>query len=257
MKKIGISSMALFKYGPEDAVRRASELGFSAWEIMLEGSHFREDYTKVKELADSYDIELFVHVPFSDLNIASLNEGIRKETLSQVFWAIETADFLESKLVTFHSGRPSPVGKAFRDEAWEMNLKSISEIVEFSGDFDLKVCLENMPNFPDAFCCEIDDVRSILDANPGLYLTLDIAHAHTCGDEIEFIKNFRDKMLHVHLHDNSRDNDSHSAVGEGDIDFKRVMSHLKEFTGCGIIEAKSESGAIASKHEFDELIVSL
>jgi sugar phosphate isomerase/epimerase len=257
MKKIGISSMALFKYSPEDAVRRASELGFSAWEIMLEGSHFREDYTKVKELADSCGVEIFVHVPFSDLNIASLNEGIRKETLSQVFWAIETADFLESKLVTFHSGRPSPVGMAFRDEAWETNLKSISEIVEFSGDFDLKVCLENMPNFPDAMCCGIEELKTVLDRNPELGLTLDVAHAHTCGDEMEFIKNFNDRMLHVHLHDNSRENDSHGAVGEGDINFKSVLSHLKEFKGYGIIEAKSESGAIASKHKFDELIVSL
>ena len=257
MRKIGISSMALFKYRPADALKRASELGFSAWEIMLEGSHFQNDYTEVKELADSYGIELFVHAPFSDLNIASLNEGIRKETLSQVFWAIETADFLESGLVTFHSGRPSPVSMSFRDAAWEKNLESISEIVRFGSDFDLKLCLENMPNFPGAFCCEIDDVRSILDANPELGLTLDIAHAHTCGDEIEFIKNFKDKMLHVHLHDNSRDNDSHSAVGEGDIDFRGVMSHLKDFTGCGIIEAKSEAGASQSMQKFEEIISSL
>lgn len=257
MKKIGISSMALFKYGPEDAVRRASELGFSAWEIMLEGSHFREDYTKVRELADSYGIEIFVHAPFSDLNIASLNEGIREETLSQIFWAIETADFLESELVTLHTGRPSPVSMSFREAAWEKNLKSMGEIVKFGSDFELKLCLENMPNFPGAFCCEIDELQSVLEQNPGLYLTLDIAHAHTCGDEIEFIKNFKDKMLHVHLHDNLRDNDSHSAVGEGDIDFKRVMSHLKDFTGCGIIEAKSEDGAAQSMQKFEEYISSL
>lgn len=257
MKKIGISSMALFKYRPEDAVKRASELEFSAWEIMLEGSHKKEDYTEVKELADSYGIELFVHVPFSDLNIASLNEGIRKETLTQVFWAIETADFLESGLVTFHSGRPSPVGMAFRDEAWEMNLKSIRGIVEFSGDFDLKVCLENMPNFPDAMCCGIEELKTVLDLNPGLGLTLDVAHAHTCGDELEYLKELGDRMLHVHLHDTKRDNDSHGALGEGDIDFKKVLSRLKDFEGCGIIEAKSEEGAILSRDKIQEQIISL
>jgi sugar phosphate isomerase/epimerase len=256
MEKIGISSMALFKYSPKDALRRVSELGFTAWEIMLEGRHFQNDYTEIKELADSQGIELFVHVPFSDLNIASLNEGIRKETLKQVFWAIETADFLESEIVTFHSGRPSPVGVSFRDEAEKANLESIKEILKFGSDFDLRLCLENMPNFPGAFCCEMEDVRSILDANPGLFLTLDIAHAHTCGDEVEYIKELKDRMLHVHLHDTYRSSDSHGAVGEGDIDFKRVLYNLKDFTGCGIIEAKSEEGAAQSRQKFEELISS-
>lgn len=257
MEKIGISSMALFKYSPKDALRRVSELGFTAWEIMLEGSHFQRDYTEVKELADSYGIELFVHAPFSDLNIASLNEGIRKETLKQVFWAIETADFLESELVTFHSGRPSPVSMAMRDEALETNLKSISKILKFGSDFSLKLCLENMPDFLGVFCCEIDDLGGVLNQNPELFLTLDIAHAHTCGDEMEYIKNFKDRMLHVHLHDNSRDSDSHSAVGEGDIDFKRVLANLKDFKGCGIIESRSEEGATQSRQKFEEIMNSL
>ena len=257
MKKIGISSMALWKYSPKDALRRASELGFAAWEIMLEGKHLQKDYTGVKELADSYGIELFVHAPFSDLNIASLNEGIRKETLSQIFKAIETADFLESEIFTLHSGRPSPIGMSFREEAWETNLKSIREILGFGSDFNLTLCLENMPNFPGAFCCEISELLSVLDANPELGLTLDIAHAHTRGDEIEYIKELKDRMLHVHLHDNTRDSDSHSAVGEGDIDFKRVMYYLKDFKGYSIIEAKSEDGAALSKRKFEEHVSSL
>lgn len=257
MEKIGISSMALFKYSAKDAMRRASELGFTAWEIMLEGRHFQKDYTQIKELADSLDIEIFVHAPFSDLNIASLNEGIRNETLSQIFKGVETADFLESEIFTFHSGRPSPVGMAFRDEAWRMNLKSISEIVEFAGDFDLKPCLENMPNFPGAMCCGIEELRTVLDGNVGLGLTLDVAHAHTCGDEMEYLKEFKDRMLHVHLHDTNRDNDSHGAFGEGDIDFKRVLSRLLDFKGCGIIESKSEDGALVSREKIEEQISSL
>jgi len=257
MQKIGISSMALRKYSPKDAVRRASELGFGSWEIMLEGRHLQNDYTEVKELADSYGLELFIHAPFSDLNIASPNERIRKETLSQIFKAIEIADFLESKIVTLHTGRPSPIGMFLREDAWETNLKSIGEILEFGSDFDLKLCLENMPNFPGAFCCKIDELRRVLDINPGLGLTLDIAHAHTYGDEIEYLKELKDRMLHVHLHDNDGVSDSHSAVGEGNIDFDRVMYHLKDFKGYGIIETRTEDAAILSKRKFEEQISSL
>lgn len=253
MQKIGISSMALWKYSPKDAVRRASELGFGSWEIMLEGRHLQKDYTKIKELADSYGLKLFVHAPFSDLNIASLNERIRKETLSQIFEAVETADFLESDVITMHSGRLSPLGMLFREEAWEANLKSVGEVLEFVYDFDLKLCLENMPNFPFAFCCEIDELQRVLDIDPELGLTLDIAHAHTCGDEIEYINELKDRVLHVHLHDSDGLSDSHDAIGEGNIDFSRVMYHLRDFKGYKIIETRNEDAAIPSKEKLEEI----
>lgn len=257
MQNIGISSMALWKYGPKDAVRRASELGFASWEIMLEGNHLQRDYTEVKELADSYGLELFVHAPFSDLNIASLNERIRRETLSQIFEAIEIADFLELTIITLHTGRLSPLGMLFREKAWETNLGSIREILDFSSDFNVRPCLENMPNFPGAFCCKIEELQRILDMHPELGLTLDIAHAHTCGDETEYVKELKDRMLHVHLHDNSGDSDSHSAVGEGNIDFTRVMRHLKDFSGHMIIETRTEDAAILSKIKLGEHISAL
>ncbi|MEE9474188.1 MAG: sugar phosphate isomerase/epimerase family protein [Candidatus Hydrothermarchaeaceae archaeon] len=257
MQKIGISSMALWKYDPRDAVRRVSELGFTAWEIVLEGRHAQKDYTEVKELANSYGIELFVHAPFSDLNIASLNERIRKETLSQIFEAVETAAFLESKIITLHSGRLSPIGMFFKEKAWETNLKSIREILEFGSDFDLQPCLENMPSYPGALCCKIDELREVLDVEPGLGVTLDIAHAHTHGDEIEYLKELKDRVLHVHLHDSDGVSDSHSAVGEGNIDFNRVMHHLKDFKGHAIIETQDEDAAMLSKRKFEEQISSL
>jgi sugar phosphate isomerase/epimerase len=146
---------------------------------------------------------------------------------------------------------------SFREKAWETNLKSIGEILEFGSDFTPKLCLENMPNFPGAFCCGIDDLKMVLDQYPEIGLTLDIAHAHTCGDEIKYLKELKDRTRHMHLHDNVRDNDTHSTVGEGDIDFKKVIYQLKDFNGCGIMEAKSEDGAALSKQKFEKLISSL
>lgn len=253
MQNIGISSMALWRYDPKEAVMRVPELGFTSWEIMLEGRHMQKDYTEVKELADSYEIKLFVHAPFSDLNIASLNERIRRETLAQIFNAIEIADFLESQIITLHTGRLSPLGMLFKEKAWETNLKSIDEILEFGSDFSLKICLENMPKFPGAFCCEIDELQMVLDMNPTLGLTLDIAHAHTCGDEIRYLEVLKSRMLHMHIHDNAGGSDSHGAIGEGNIDFDRVMAHLDDFRGYKIIEARNEDAAVLSKQKLEKV----
>ncbi len=257
MGKIGISSMALWNYTPEEAVRRVSELGFKSWEIVLEGRHLQKDYTEVKELAKTHEIELFVHAPFSDLNIASLNKSIRKETLEQIFEAVKIAHFLNAKIITLHSGRLSPLGLSFKEKAWKTNLASIGEILEFCSDFNPVPCLENMPNFHGTFCCKKDELWEVLEIYPSIGLTLDIAHTHTCGDEIDFLKEFEEKVLHVHLHDNDGLGDSHSAVGEGNIDFKRVMYNLKDFGGCKIIETKSEDAAVLSKRKLEEQISSL
>ncbi|MEM2401927.1 MAG: TIM barrel protein, partial [Candidatus Bathyarchaeia archaeon] len=56
----------------------------------------------------------------------------------------------------------------------------------------------------------------------------------------EFIKRFRDKIVHTHLHDNNGDSDSHLGIGFGRIDWIRVISALKEANYRGALTIKSK-----------------
>ncbi len=46
----------------------------------------------------------------------------------------------------------------------------------------------------------------------------------------------------MHIHDNNGKKDTHSPVGEGDIDFIPVMAALRRNHASGVIEVKSFEG---------------
>ncbi len=60
---------------------------------------------------------------------------------------------------------------------------------------------------------------------------LDVPHAFTSGgmDSVfEYISTFRDKIIHIHWHDNHGKKDEHLALGEGLINHKNIVKALKD-----------------------------
>jgi sugar phosphate isomerase/epimerase len=70
-------------------------------------------------------------------------------------------------------------------------------------------------------------------------LTLDVAHAHTSHQTIEFIEKFSDKIVHVHASDNEGKYDSHRGIGHGNIDWKATAEALKRIKYKGLIMIES------------------
>ncbi len=63
------------------------------------------------------------------------------------------------------------------------------------------------------------------------YVHLDIPHAFTSGGMasiIEYINTFRDKIIHIHWHDNHGNRDEHLPIGEGFIDDQIAVKALEE-----------------------------
>jgi sugar phosphate isomerase/epimerase len=69
------------------------KVGFRGWEVIAEGPQKLdgEMISLLDYLKSPYDLEISVHSPFSDLNIASLNGPIWDGTLRQMKGAIEAA----------------------------------------------------------------------------------------------------------------------------------------------------------------------
>ena len=72
-----------------------------------------------------------------------------------------------------------------------------------------------------------------------LGLTLDVAHAHTGHQALEFIEMFSDKIVHVHVSDNEGKYDSHLGIGHGNIDWKAIADALKRIKYKGLIMLES------------------
>ena len=67
-------------------VYQLEDLGYTGWEIVQEGSHtlHNGNLGKVLEIRDTTDLKITMHLPFSDMNLAGLNNGIRRGTKANV-----------------------------------------------------------------------------------------------------------------------------------------------------------------------------
>jgi sugar phosphate isomerase/epimerase len=83
-----------------------------------------------------------------------------------------------------------------------------------------------------------EDVRRIMRMGwRSIGLTLDLAHAFTHMDPVDYIDQLQSRWItHVHLSDGSRDT-THLPLGQGDINIRDVLEALNEvYDGLVILE---------------------
>ena len=235
--RIGASTAIYWNYKEHDlltAMKHMCDMGFSCVEILCEHPFYTnwatEDAEKekesIKELLDSYELDVSVHAPYHDLNIASLNPGIRSETVRQLREAIEVASDLNGEVLVVHPGfvasRKYPKGMAHGIMV------------------DTLIGLENIANKPKALAVHATElVRTVADVgSKNLRVTFDVAHANTIGTTlIDFVDTLGKLIKHVHVSDN-KGFDDHLPIGVGNIDYRVVISKLIEngYKGLLIIE---------------------
>ncbi len=247
--KLGVSYLAFMHRPSAEIVRIAGDAGFRLLEVILEGHHIQQSREALQAI-ESYGLELSVHAPFADLNIASMNRRIREESLRQVVEAMHCASSLGAELFTIHPGRLSPYSMWFPGEARRHNLASIELLVEHAQEHGLVLCIENSPRYAGAMLCSIEELEELLGSfsRSELSITLDVGHACTCGDVLEYVTKLGSRISNIHLHDNSGSEDEHLAIGDGCIDFGRLLQLLDgAYRGGLIIECHREEDVFRSR----------
>jgi sugar phosphate isomerase/epimerase len=239
---IGISSLCMLQDSLQDFLDTVTPT-FSHVEVICEGNH--TNY----EVLSSYDCTVSFHAPFSDLNIMSLNEAIRAESLSQISENIRTANTYNAEAVCIHPGHFSPLGMHFPEKVRTIQKASLKALARTAEDLDIKVGVENMPLFPILSCRTPQDMEDLVTAVDSEYLgiTFDVGHANTTHTAKQFLT-LKELIVSVHLHDNFGDEDSHLALGEGNTDL-HVLKELMDKRL--IIEVNEYQDAVKSLHYLD------
>jgi len=89
-----------------------------------------------------------------------------------------------------------------------------------------------------------------------LGICFDVGHANTMG-KIDAFLAYKKRFVNVHLHDNLGERDQHLAVGEGNIDFKKLLASLSGYQGRYVIEARSLKEAVVSRDRLSSIIAAL
>ena len=229
--KLGASTLAGLKDKLEDSLDFIENLGLEYAEIL----HQYPNDMIYPDVFESYNLKYSIHAPFMDVNIASLQTKSRLNSINQVKSSIDLASQINAECVVVHPGIITYLGRDFESQVYNLANKSIKKIGDYADDCSVLVTIENMPNFEGMIYNNITDLNNIL-TEYDMSMTLDIGHANHSGysaDEMYF-----DSIKHIHAHDNNGDDDSHLALGEGNIDLKSIINKLKEkkYRGIYIIE---------------------
>ncbi|MDI3502189.1 MAG: hypothetical protein PWR13_1208 [Archaeoglobi archaeon] len=234
------------------------EAGLDGWEIVDEGAQkLNEENIKLfRDALSSTNLELSVHAPFSDLNLASLNEGILEETRRQILESLERAHEIEAEVVVIHPGHYSPLGLQLPDKVWEHCVESFIRISKKAEELNLKACVENMTNVFMMLCRNPEEVSELIEevSSENLWIALDVGHANLNGNLFDFMK--LSKIAHMHVHDNNGKEDEHLAVGEGNVDWRRFARELKkiDFTGAMTLELRTIEEAVRSMRFLEKIL---
>ncbi|MGP8321805.1 MAG: sugar phosphate isomerase/epimerase family protein [Methanosarcinaceae archaeon] len=240
LKRTSFSSRAVID-DPFSWAYELEDCGYTGWEIVQEGNQCltSKSIIHIQDICDTTDLELTLHLPFSDMNLASLNTGIHNEVLHQMEDYLTLASgFVE--LAVVHPGYLSPYGAQLPDLAWQANINSLQFLCDFAADYGIMITVENMPEVPMVFGKYPQEMLRMVEEtkrdNAGL--TLDIGHANTMGTEImdDFLKMYKSRISHVHLHDNMGKKDEHLPLGRGNIDWKQVLNSLSGYKGRFVTE---------------------
>ena len=242
--KIGASTLAGLKDKLEDSLEFIESLGLEYAEFL----HQHPNEFVDQDIFGSYNLKYSVHAPFMDLNIASLQQKSRINSIEQIKTSIDLANEINAEAVVVHPGLITFLGRNFKDEVYSLANESIKEIGDYGKDLGVLVTIENMPAFESMIYQNMNDLNDIL-VELDMSMTLDIGHANHVGytaDEMYF-----DSIKHVHAHDNNGDDDSHLPLGEGSIDLKHIINTLeaKNYDGIYIIEV-NDYDSIKKSYEY-------
>jgi sugar phosphate isomerase/epimerase len=235
---IGISTYCLIEEPLIDALDRLSALA-DRIEVMDEGLHFAES----PEIFGSYSADFTIHAPFHGLNIASVFEPIRIASVGVITDCFAVAAEIGAPVV-LHPGYFAWENE--RELADRQFKKSLLELNAAARELSITFSFENMGSMNFFNLRTPKDLAIIGDSK----FTLDVGHANLNGCLQGFLKT---PFSHMHLHDNNGKQDSHSTVGEGDIDFHQVISAMKQKSATAIIEVKSFDGAVKSLRALEAL----
>ncbi len=252
--KISFSSLALVN-NPFEWAYDLEDIGFTGWEVVSEGKQQLNESTlsEIRNIIETTHLVLTLHLPFSDLNLGSLNHPIWKESIRQMTKCIEKAsDFIG--LAVVHPGHLSPLGMQLPDMAWQQSIEGLKDICDFADDLGINIGVENMPDMAHIFGKRPGEILGMIDSlrkkNAGL--TFDIGHANTNGLVFDFLAEIK-HMIHVHLHDNKGISDEHLQIGNGNINWKEVMPKFRGYKGRFVIEARTIEEGTASLRYLDSL----
>jgi sugar phosphate isomerase/epimerase len=205
MVSFSVASMFFHEYTISEIFSFVSRTGLNAMEFWLETPHFWLRDLPVEEVIACRKehpelATLTVHAPILDLNPCSINPDVAEVSVQYSVQSVAIAERMGAHILTVHPGRrtakrvPSAADYARFDHF-------VSAMREAATRNSIKIGMENMEPIVNSLLCTPERMRTLLDEEPWLFFTLDVAHAMAKSDDepVRYIELCSDRLVNVHI----------------------------------------------------------
>lgn len=244
--KLGYSPTTAAILNLDEAFKLAVELELHfvelAWELSEIVPQFQSE-AQVRELSRTTGVTTTMHLPFVDLNIASLIPAARMVAVERVQRAIEFAVAVDSSCGVLHTGHNPLHHVPIREYARAALDQSLSTL----AGSPLPLALENLALEPEGLLHGPQALLAVTKQHD-LNNCLDFGHAHVevgrpwhepkQGEDLiqSYLDTLGNRIIHLHLHNNDGSDDQHLPTTEGTIPYHRYIAFLQRFTGTICLE---------------------
>jgi sugar phosphate isomerase/epimerase len=215
-------------------IRRIGEMGFDFVEITFEppknmAEQIMSKRSEILKALEDYNMFAVGHIAWWS-NIGDAFPAVRDAWVYEMKKVLEVGSYIGITKLNFHLNdygmeRKSPEG---RKTVLNRYSESLNEIMKDAKKYDIKLMVENT----EAKMSTKDCLGWLLKKVKDLRYTFDTGHAMIWHKGMDGIKElffaFKNKIEHVHVHDNRGFEDDHLPIGIGVLDYEWVAKMLKK-----------------------------
>ena len=175
---------------------------------------------QLKSDLEGFKNKVTLHAMFSDVNVSSSDWELREIAQKRCRQSFEVGKAIGAKTILFHTGNKGTKHYG--------SIKSFKQ--DFIKDFEkagITAVIENVFETTPEYCLDLFNGVS----SPNFKLAIDTGHVNLYAhntEVIEWIKKYGNNLHHMHIHNNFRENDDHSNLLNGTLDFSVIFNELKE-----------------------------
>jgi sugar phosphate isomerase/epimerase len=226
-------SVSNWIYGDEPLERTVKRLAKFKYDgIEIKGEPREYDVKKVKDLLNSYDLEVssiagIYPWPTEERDLANAKESARNRAIEYVKKCIDFAVEINAPLIIVI---PSCVAKvkplAPIENEWAWAVASVKEVGKYAEDMGILIAIEPINRYETYLINNCEQALKFIQevSLENVRIMLDCFHMNIEEDDpAAAVRKAGRNLIHVHIADSNR-----QSAGRGHIDFKSIVRSLKE-----------------------------
>ena len=263
---LSISTWVYFWQPLEQVLRKIADTGYANVEIWGDKTHLdpriSPDIPLLKDLLNSLHLKVHsLHAPFSDVDIASLDEKKRENSLHLIKRLMEFCSEVEGEIVIIHPCSIEMFGDARRyPTAKNKTEDSLFSLTTFAEKLGIRLAVENLPNIGGwRFGTEVSELSQLVSKanNPHLGLCLDIGHVFVGRENVSLSEDVfacGKDLIALHIQDTDGKKDRHWLPGEGIINWAQFIKDITSIGYKGALTLEVSGSPVFTERNVDNVL---